>query len=331
MSHSPVLYSVSSPSLAALGLLAGKFNDGDWASVGGEYFTYRAAPPLLPPIGGVSSIEGGCWVPYGDVVVQSTTREVVVPGSGTTSVVRLPLGAYVASNCADCSVDISTDGGSTWIAQQCGPDFTFYVSGKYNPPYGQPASVADVASGIDLAGIPPVGWLIRIRWIERTTPFAPRSIVPTKFTFSGGAWVRDDTSPWHASNSALTPNGIVLPPPPPGFHPELWRVTRRVGGFVRTAGPRDYIGGGRRLIPYFRGPQTNVADPNAIVMAGTSDVRTPAQRKLKYRVCYYNPTLRIRSAFAPGLVTYFGGRNGDRHNNESVAIRTIGTVYVDPS
>jgi hypothetical protein len=331
MSHSPVLFTVSSPSTSALAALAGKFNDGDWAAIGNAYYTYRSSGGGAYSFGAVPSIEGGAWIPYDDVFVQTASHEIVLPAPGGTSVFRLPLGSYVAANANDCNVDISTNGGSSWIEQQYGHDFSFYVSGQNNHPFSQPASVGDVASGINLAGLAPPTWLIRIRWIERTSPFAPRSIIPTKFVLSGSSWVRDDAVSWFTSEAADTPNGIVLPPPPSGFVPELWRITRHVGGINRVTSGITFRGGGRRLVPYFRGPQANVADPNAIVLVGASGVATPSLRKLKYRVCYYNPTLRIRTAFAPGLITYLGGARGDRHNGESSAIRTTGTVYVDPS
>jgi hypothetical protein len=273
-------------------------------------------------------VEGGYWEPSSNDSAVETTRETILTADGTHAIFRLPLGSYVASHIDDILVFISTDGGVTWIDQQLGADFAFYYSGRFNPGFSQPPSVQDVASGIEIvAGVPSAGWRIKIQWIERISPFVPRSIVPARFT--GSPYTVDNSFSWETSNDAHTPNGILLPQGPDGYVPELWRVTKHKGGLNRDRAGFHFIGGGRRLIPYFRGPQANVVDPNAIVLVGGLGISTASARKFKFRVCYYNPTTRARTAFAPGLITVFG--RIDRHNGNSLTVRRLQTVYVEPS
>lgn len=330
MSHAPVMYTLSAPSLSALGQIQGNFNDGDLGVVGRVFYVYRSAIPALPPIGGTLAYGKGYWAPFNDVPLSETTREIIVVASGTTSAFRTPVGSYFAAHSEDVQVDISTDGGTNWIEQQYGPDYNAYYSGMWNPPYEQPMSVRDVASGIWISGgFPPAGWLVRIRWIERTAVFFPRTVSPTRFDFNGIAWIVNNAVSWTTSNELYNPNGVIVPPGPSGFVPELWRVGRHRGGLNRSTVGKDFHGSGRRLLPYFRGPQAIVADPNGLVFIGTSDIAGPSLCKLKFRVCYYSPTLRARTPFAPGLITRFAKL--DRHNGNSTTVRKAQTIYVDPS
>jgi hypothetical protein len=242
-------------------------------------------------------------------------RRADVLADGQARVFRTPIGAYFSATRED--FEVSLDG--------------IVVDSGIGPMHAtdQPASVVDVSSGVRFDVPPPAGSVVRICWIERSMPIAPRTVAAVRL--AGDPRVLDVGTSWKTSSDATTPNGIIVPPPPEGFVVELWRYGRRAGGKSRERGidGRIFTSAGRRLMPYWRGPQEGTLDPATVQIVDGPGFGTWRSRKTRYRVCYYSPSLRVRTNFAPGLVTVFGAV--DWHNGDATAVRMIGTVYVDPS
>jgi hypothetical protein len=345
--HSPSLCTVSAPNDAALAALLGNFSDGDrsYTPQGGGR-VYRDALPTIEPIGTVASAVGGFWVPEAaetSALVSTMTFETAQPVVPGRVVYKLPVGNYVAADVNDLQVF------HNGFELQWGPDWFFQFPGLNNPTlgaafYAQPPSVQDVASGVSL-NVPAVAGVITLRWVERTLAIRPSMIIPT--TFTGTPKVAEPTFAWNSNTDMQTPNGIVVPQGPFDCVPEIWRKTKDQGGRGRgpTAGGITFYGLGSHFVPYFRGPQANVVDPNAVVLVerlgGDAIQGFPpfmafgAGRKMKFRVCYYSPSLRARSAFATEMITMYGipgggvKPSGDRHNGAPAGtFRARGTISV---
>jgi hypothetical protein len=341
--HAPTLYTVSAPDRASLSAFEGNFGEGDRAFVPGYgAFRYYETPPALSPVGSVDSVIGGTWVPEANLPIVETTYEdsqPVVPGRVNY---RLPVGHYVGANAADLRAFHNGN------ELAFGGDWGFYHSGMNNPPWSQPASVSDLASGIFSAGGPYPPGIITLRWVERTIAIRPRTIIPVNFV---GAPLQPRTGlSWRTSQAPVlatdytSPNGISVPAGPAGYQLELWRTSKKIGGKSK-AGVNSFFSHGRRPIPYFRGPQPGVADPFSAVffqMTGVFPFVTQGatfpfgqifNQKKYYRACYYNPTTRVRSEFAVEQITMFAATTGDRHNMDIIPgdYRVLATIAISPS
>jgi hypothetical protein len=386
--HAPVRNAISAPSVAGLGTLDGKFATGDIAHVPGVGpYTFSEAVPSTIPVDSALAPGGGIWLPSAadaGVAYVETTREIDLVTAAGQNAYRLPLGCYVAADARDARVFL--DGAEIFYsAVPAANTWKFYYSGMNNPqihggppdgwggppwppfwppPPGQRPSVQDVASGIMATGAPfAPGLNLKIRWIERTSAFRPKTVSPVFLSRPDAIslFSPNYTTPWTPSNASFAPNAITIPQGPPGFVPELWRMTKHIGGESRYSNPM-FFGNGKRFVPYFRGPQPELADPNSLLLVEFANhqiapvprpqpipfptaypLATPSARKLRYRVCYYHPTLRIRSDFAAEYITVFNswqsfappngpGYAGDNHNKPNVsAIRAVGIVSVSPS
>ena len=249
--------------------------------------------------------------------------DITLPVVPSTHAYRTPIGNYFAAHPDDVQVWHNT----TLLTY--GTDYQPYYAGMNNQSHSQPVSVRDVSSGIYLTSAVMTG-TIRIRWIERTLPVSPRVVGVAMFENNGVTWERNLNKKWRISDPAAYPNAIYVTEPPDGYVLELWRYTNKNGGLWTSHGV-DRNGHGRRMLPFQRGPQPNVTEgQNAMVM--TSDFLSPASgaaRKRKYRVCWYNPTTRIRSLFAPEIIVVFGGNPGERHNNKNTIWRVRGSVWIE--
>lgn len=251
------------------------------------------------------------------------TYEVTLPANPSSRVYRTPIGNYFAAHPDDVKVWHNA------TLLQYGVDYQPYYAGMFNPSYSQPATVQDVSSGIALTVPVSIG-TIRIQWVERTLPVAPRVVGVTKFDDNGGTWERNLTQAWRISDPGSYPNAIYVTTPPDGYELELWRFTNKSGG-LHTVGATSRNGHGRRMMPFQRGPQPNVAEPrNAMVMnrAFLSPGFGSTTRR-KYRVCWYNPTTRTRSLFAPQLIVFFQNAPGDRHNSNNTVFRVRDSIWIE--
>jgi len=251
------------------------------------------------------------------------TYEITLPAVAGNRAYRTPIGNYFAAHPDDVQVWHNA------TPLQYGTDYQPYYAGMNNPPYTQPSTVQDVSSGIQLTSAVPTG-TIRIRWTERTLPISPRVVGVAKFDNNDGTWERNLTRQWRISDPNAYPNAIYVTKPPDGYVLELWRFTNKSGGLWTSHGV-DRNGHGRRMMPFQRGPQPNVIDgQNAMVMnQAFLCPASGAARKRKYRVCWYNPTTRTRSLFAPQLIVFFTGGQGDRHDGQTTAWRVRDSVWIE--
>jgi hypothetical protein len=345
--HTPALYTVSAPDLGSLAAMGARFAEGDLAYVQGKgALVYRDAILPVPPIGSLE-VGAGTWVPQASTTAIAVANyEIHLPAVAMQTTYRLPIGNYVAAFPGEMQVLLNG------VELQLGTEWMYFFAGMFTgchhipplpypqpPAFPQPSSVQDVASGFaSLTGQYAPGDIITIRWIERACSIKPATASPTFFT--GFPVAPDRSVLWQSRDPAATPNGIIVPPGPDGFVPEIWRYTKHRGGRRRTgSSPKNFYGDGARLVPYFRGPQLNTTDPNGICfVAGGFGGLTGA--KNRYRVCYYSPTLRARSEFSDDLIVFLTNTAkvtlpiapaGDRHNNASPnAFRCTGTLWTVP-
>jgi hypothetical protein len=343
--HHPVLYKVSAPDAGSLAALADGFQQGDIAYVAGlGAFAYQTLLPQIEPIGTIASVEGGFWIPSAALASFAsieTTREFAQPTLLNKNVYLLPMGSYVAADPQDARVFLTVGAVTAELPYSAVPlagAWMFSYPGIFSGNAVRP-SVRDVANGvISAAGAFPAGATLTIRWVERLAPFRPRSLTPQYLTRPNALvdFAADPSQPWIAKSATSAPNAIVVPPGPPGFVPELWRLTRKLGGHTRNTSPNTFFTNGRRFVPYFRGPQPEVSDPNTFLLNESnamfptaSPFGTPNNQRLRFRVCYYNPTTRARSHFAPEVAFVFKAYAGDRHSMGT--LRVSGIVYVSPA
>lgn len=79
MSHSPIMYCMSFPTVATLQGTTGKFQDGDFAFCDETLTYYSYLVTFAPPPGSYLSVDGGYWTPFsgGGPPPPSTTAYVI--------------------------------------------------------------------------------------------------------------------------------------------------------------------------------------------------------------------------------------------------------------
>ena len=259
------------------------------------------------------------WSATGGVAssIITTVRSVTLPYDPTSPVYRTPVGNYFT----DSASDVQVWHNATLLTY--GVDYTAYYNGKFNPGYEQPLSVRDASSGIVLTTIVTSG-TITIQWIERTLPITP-SVGIARFMYDGLWWVRDTLNAWNISNPLTIPNTIYVSEPPAGYVLELWRMTKKVGGLT----PHGKAGHGRRMLPYLRGPQVGTTENDRAMVLDTTHISNVAMHRWKFRVCWYNPSTRVRSLFANQLIVLCGSQSGDRHNSDPSAARARYSLWIE--
>lgn len=172
----------------------------------------------------------------------------------------------------------------------------------------QQDSTLSIGIGFALAILLAGGESVVFTWKERRILVEPPTVSLCRTIVGGGGDYELDTAQmWKASDINSAPNGFRVPPGPPGYTAEIWRLTRRTGGLSKTGRQN----GGKRFLPYRRGPQALM--PDAWIF--NSDFYHAYNIKLwrQFKVCYFNLSTGARSGLSTVSIVS-GGTRPDQHN-----------------
>lgn len=232
-------------------------------------------------------------------------NEMIVSSVAGVQTYYIPIGNYLFDGAGETTLDLDTGGG--YARQTFGVDYIHKGRGSV------PATVAD--DGIGFTFIPAVaaGWTFRFRWKTRKLLVEPSPVA--KIRVIGG--VLQNAVKWNA-NSVNAPNGVRVPKLN-GYQVEFWRQSRKNGGLSGTALPR----GGRRYVPYFRGPI------NQFIFERAEFFPPPQSSSRRYfRVAYYNPVTHARSSLSQDIIVVCSDVAADGVNGRA-PVRRQGSIWIE--
>lgn len=168
---------------------------------------------------------------------------------------------------------------------------TDYVHALRKVSIGTKPSIIDSAIGIKLQITLAIGTLMRLRWKEFRL-YMPPPIIQKRADTDGD----DYTQIWYSGvNPQQLPPKRIQVGQAEGFQLEFWRETLRTGGKRSTVGgginnPQTTRRLGRRYLPYYRS-----AVDLWVVHMDEFTTNAINSKRLKFRVCYYDPSTGARS------------------------------------
>lgn len=212
-------------------------------------------------------------------------HQIVIPAVSGVARYVVPVMNCFLDDVADSTLEI--DKGSGFITQVHGVGYLHF--GRTSTP----GTVSDLAIGFALIGpnaSVSAGWSLRFTFISRHMSYPAPQI--TKVRINAGSI--DFALKWKPSDPAVAPNGIVSSGND-GCCLEFWRMVRGPGG-GSTASRR--VKG--RFVPWYRAAVDTWVVPSSLLNA--------SNKRRVFKVCYYDPVTKSRSAFCQEKIVVNGGR-----------------------